>query len=204
MISQKLLKSPALRSAVKKFVTENHDIFDVVLYGSYVRGKEDARDIDVAIILQKTADLNKKLSLAQALKENLEKRLFPFQIDVKTVDREDLLDEHFLARQGIIAEGYAIIQQENIAQLLGFKTFVLVKYSFKTLTPSQKKMFYYALKGRRGMKGVLEEMQGELLSKGLLRIPIHYEYQIEQLLTLHNVHFTTERVMSYMKRAEYS
>ena len=197
---EKLLKSSELKLSIKNFVKKNSMIWDVAIYGSSVRGKEDTRDIDFAILLSDRVDVGKKLSLCQQLKEMLENILPAMQVDVKIADMNDFLDPNFLARQGIISEGYLILRKKYIAHMLGFKTFVLMKYSLKGLTPSQKKMLYYALKGRREGRGVLDGVQGELLSNELLKIPIQASYKIEQLLKLHKVGFTTEFVMSYKKR----
>lgn len=188
-----------LKLAVKKFAAKNREVWDIAVYGSYTRGNEEARDIDFAIILSQKTDAGKKLSFAQQLKESLEKILL-FKIDCKTVDFSDFLEPTFLARQGIVSEGYLLIRNSFFANLFGFKTFVLIKYSLKGLTYSRKKMLYYALKGRRNAKGILEKTGGILLSRVLLKVPILAYYEIEQLLKLHKVEFNTEFVMSYYKR----
>ncbi|MEW5896554.1 MAG: nucleotidyltransferase domain-containing protein [Nanoarchaeota archaeon] len=194
----KLRKSQKLISAIKNFARNNAEVWDVIAYGSAVRGKEDARDVDLAIILSKKTGVDRKLSLAQGLKESLEK--FFSSIDVKAIDIDDLFDANFLARQGIIAEGYRLIKKQSLAQSIGFRTFVFIKYSLKRLTYAQKKMLYYALKGRRGSKGVLETVGGELISRELLKIPIEASYTLEELLRMHKVSFTSESAMVYKKR----
>ena len=49
MILNNLLKSRRLISELKKFKTD--EIFDIIVYGSIVKGKEKINDIDLAIIL---------------------------------------------------------------------------------------------------------------------------------------------------------
>ena len=200
MMLAKLPKQQALTSTLKKFSIKYPEVWDIVVYGSAARGKEDARDIDFALLLSKKSDEGKKLALAQEVKAEIEKVFPSVQIDVKSVIVDDLLDEHFLARQGIIAEGYLLLRKESLSKKLGFRTFALIKYSLQGLTYSQKKMMYYALKGRRGSKGVLQEMSGELVSREVLKVPIESSFKIEELLSMHNVKFTTEFMMSYRKR----
>lgn len=198
MILKKLLNLQGLKS-IKAFAKQYSEVWDIVLYGSYVRGKETARDLDIAIILSKSLDIGKKLDLSYECRKIFESAV-SFEVDVKAVDIKDFLDSNFLAKQGIIAEGYLILRKKYLADLLGFKTFVIVKYNLKGLTHSQKKMLYYALKGRRGKKGVLANTNGELLSKCILKIPIQAVYQIENLLNSHKLNYNLEFVMSYMKR----
>lgn len=197
MILKKLLNSQGLKS-IKTFIKKHREIWDVVVYGSYVRGKENSKDIDFAIILSKSLGVEKKLVLAHEFKETLKKFVVP-QIDAKVIDIKDFLDTNFLARQGIIAEGHLILRNKNLAELLGFQTFVIVKYSLQGLTYSQKKMFYYTLKGRRGKMGVLDDIGGELVSKSILKIPIKNIYKTENLLRMHKVNYNLEFIMSYRK-----
>jgi len=186
-----------LKSIIKSFIKKRNEIWDIIVYGSFVRGKETARDIDFAIILQKDISLDKKLKLAQEIKEILEKKIKEYKIDVKTIDIYDFLDAGFLARQGILAEGYSILKNMYLHDFLGFKAKAIIKYELKGLSPSNKKMLYYALKGRRGSKGFLEEIGGKLISKNVLEVPIKYYHKIEQIMLLHKVAFKSEFGMFY-------
>ena len=176
------------------------DIWDIALYGSFIRGKEDARDMDIAVLTRKEFSEEKKLSLAQQIKEQLTNTFPEILFDVMVVDVSDFLNPHFLAREGIIAEGYLILKKEYLSKLLGFETFAYIKYSLQGLTASQKKMLYYALHGRRDMNGVLKEINGQCVSREVLKIPLQSSYNMEQLLKLHRVSYNMEFVMSYNKR----
>lgn len=200
MMLMKLLKQQALASTLKKFSKKYSEVWDIVLYGSAARGKENAQDLDFALILSKKSDESKKLTLAQEVKAGIEGVFPSVQIDVKSVVIDDFFDEHFLARQGIIAEGYLLLRKESLAKKLGFGTFTLIKYSLQGLTSSQKKMLYYALKGRRDSKGVLAQIGGELISREVLKVPIESSFKIEELLSMHQAKFTTEFMMTYRKR----
>src|SRR3989344_731599 len=197
---KKLLSLPELNAEAKKFIEKNQEVWDIVIYGSVSRGKEDARDIDFAILLASQLDMGKKLKLAQVFKEKIEEILASIQVDVKVVDLYDFQDPNFLARQGILAEGFSLSKGEYLSRLLGFNSYAFIKYSLKGLTYSQKKMLYYALKGRRGTKGVLIDLSGELVSREWLKVPVQFLYKIEQLLALHRVSYSTELALSYWKR----
>lgn len=196
------LESQELRCEIKRFLSEHGEVWDIVVYGSIMRSKDDAKDIDFAIILAKKISVEEKLALSQTLKESIEKTQPSMQIDVKAVDLEDFTDSLFVARQGIMAEGYSLSRGQYLTELFGFETFALIKYSLNNLTYSEKKMLYYALKGRRGTKGVLAKINGTLVSRGLLRVPVQSYDKIARLLRMHKVNFSSEFMMSYAKRGQ--
>jgi len=200
MMFKKLLKWQELKSISKKFALRYPVMWDVGIYGSFVRGKENIRDIDFAILLSQRVSSGEKLSVAQEFKEQIEKIIFWKQVHVQAVDIDDFLDADFLARQGILAESYLVLKDKFLADVLGFRTFVFIFYSLSGLTYSQKKMLYYALQGRRGEEGVLAEINGELIGKCILKIPLSAYSKIEDLLGLHGITFTSEFVMGYKKR----
>lgn len=195
----KLPNLQTLQSIAKKYKEQNKAVWDIVLYGSSVRGNQNPRDIDIAILLKQKTEEKQKLELAQELKESIEKKLTSKNIDVRALDLEDFLNPYLLARQGIIAESYLLIKKEYLANILGFEGIVYIRYKLNNLTPSQKKMFYYTLKGRRNMQGILKEINGQLISREVLRIPLQAIGEIEQILKLHKINYSTEYVMSYKK-----
>src|SRR3989344_2077569 len=131
---KQLPKWRELKTISKRFLLKNPDVWDIAIYGSLVRGKEDLRDIDIGIIFLKEANAGKKLSLAQDFKEDISGLLPDFEFDVQAIDGKDFLDNGFLARQGIIAEGFLILRGKYLAEMLGFKTFVLVEYALQGLS----------------------------------------------------------------------
>lgn len=193
MILKDLLKSHKLKSEIEKLKTS--DMFDIVVYGSVVKGKEKANDIDIAIILNKTEKLNEKLILAEKAKESL--NFLEMEVDVKVVDITDLMDSSFIARQAILSEGYSLLNNKFLHESFGFEAFAIFKYEIENLNLSQKKMFYYALKGRRDQKGFLEMNKGEQLSNCLIRIPIQHSEEFKSLLKLNNITFKQENTIGY-------
>ncbi|MDI6738286.1 MAG: nucleotidyltransferase domain-containing protein [Nanoarchaeota archaeon] len=195
-----LLRLRDLSPTAKQFASKHKDVWDIAVYGSFARGNELARDIDIAVILKNETGAERRLSIAHELKEAFEPQLQPFQPEVRAVTIGDFVDTNFLARQGILAEGCLLLRKTQLSGLLGFKSYVFIKYSLKGLTYSQKKMLYYALHGRRGMAGILKSIGGESVSRELLRVPVGASSQIEHLFSSHKISFTMEFVMSYKKR----
>lgn len=176
-----------LCSKAGKFKKSRKDVEFILLYGSFARGKAEARDIDIAIIVNKKKGLNEKLKLAQEFKEIL---AFSEKIDVKAVDFYDMRDENFLARQGILAEGYSLTHKAYLSELFGLKSFVIFSFSLENLTESKKKMFLYALNGRRGSEGLLKTKKIERLGKGALKIPLEFSEEIKEFFDSFKINYS--------------
>ena len=180
----KLLKNQEIKSKIKQFSSDGL-IYDIVVYGSIVKGKEKINDLDIAIIINKNKSLNTKLKLAQEFR-----KLFSFleiELDVKIIAFNDFMDKSFLARQAIISEGYSLLKNGYLSEQLGYKTYVFFDYNLTSLTNSQKKTFYYVLNGRRKDIGLLKKKGAIKISNNLIKIPIVNFYEFKELFKLHNI-----------------
>lgn len=194
MIYRKLLNSRELKS-IKDFKKEDKRILDIIIYGSYSRGKLNFRDIDIAVILGDKTDVDYKLSIAQRLRSALKN--VSYEADVKAIDLPDLMDETFLARQAIISEGYSLLKNKKFSDILGFKSYYIFYYSLKNLTNSEKMMLQYALRGRRGQKGIMELRNCELLGKGVMKVPTEYSEEIIELFERHKIAYKIYKGLFY-------
>lgn len=174
---------------------KKNGIWDIVIYGSYARGKIDARDIDTAIILKQKVPVKAKMLLCQQLRNMFSEKGLVF--DVKAVDFGDFLNISFLGRESILAEGYSILKQDYLAERFGFNAFAIVEYSLKGLSSSGQKMFYYALQGRKKGTGILHEVKGRIVSKGVLQVPTKHYEEIKSVLELHNILFIVNFMLQY-------
>ena len=93
---------------------KKNDIWDIVVYGSYARGKADAKDIDIAIILYKPTNAEKKMILCQELRRMLSEE--KYTLDVKATDINDFLTAGFLGREAILAEGRSLLKKDYMAE----------------------------------------------------------------------------------------
>lgn len=187
MIWKKSSLIPKLKSKSEKFVERENDVLDVVLYGSFVRGGE-SRDVDFALLVKEDVETGKKLTLAQEFKDSVKEEIEK-NIDVKSVSIIDLTDPTFMARTGIIAEGYSLLKENFLSELFGLKPYIAFTYSLKNLSQSEKTIFSYTLKGRRGEKGVLEELGGKNPARGLILIPIEHSEEFKEILSKHKVNY---------------
>ena len=161
--------------------------WDILVYGSAIRGKEKIRDIDIIILLSEKKDLSFKINLSQQLRKLLEYKNFKF--DVKAIDFNDLQDNTFLARQGILIEGFSIFRNKPISEIFGFKSYSLFNYNLKNLNPSQKRVFSYVLSGRYNSSGLKSSKNIEQLGRGVLKVPIKHTEEIEELFNQYKINY---------------
>ena len=174
---------------------KKNNVWDVVVYGSYVRGKYNPNDIDIAIILNEPSSAKNKLLLSQELRKMLPGKKYAF--DVKTVDLNDLLNNGFLGREAILAEGLSILKKVSLAERFGFTAFALIEYSLKKLTKAKQKMFYYALSGRKRGTGFLSKHGGKIISKGVLKVPTKHLEEMKSLMEINNVSYKITFSLEY-------
>lgn len=165
-------------------------IWDILLFGSAVRGKMKPVDIDAAIIFSCPTKLEEKLSTSQKVREKLGE-----EWQVIGMDLNDLTDENFLARTGIIAEGYSVKRDEQFGKLLGFIPTAIFTYSLENLSNNDRTRLKYALSGRKKGEGLLPKWGGKFLGKGCILVPIEFMDELKELFESFNVRFLVKKAL---------
>src|SRR3989338_8909452 len=83
---------------------KDKNIFDIVVYGSGVKGKAVPNDIDIAVIF-KEGSLKERLAKIQSIKKKIK---LGKNIDIKGIVWEEMFQEQFFARSGIFLEGISL------------------------------------------------------------------------------------------------
>lgn len=187
MIQSNLLSF--LKSESKKFAGE--DIFDIVIYGSSVMSKEEPEDIDIAIIF-KEKGLKERLDIAHEFKNKIRVKIK--NLDVKAINLIELFDSNFLAKQGIFAEGYSLVDGQAFSSKIGFKGYSLFTYSLKSLNHNEKTKFTYSLIGRKD-KGMIDKVGAVPLGKGAVIVPIEKGILFEDFLKQWKVNYKTKKAL---------
>ncbi len=187
MIQNSLLKF--LKSESKKFT--NKDVFDIIIYGSSIMSKEEPEDTDIAIIF-KEEKLRERLDIAHEFKNRIRGKIK--NPDVKAINLIELFDSNFLARQGILTEGYSLIDDKPFSSKIGFKGYALFTYSLKNLNHNEKTKFTYSLIGRNN-KGMMENSEAISLGKGALIVPIEKSILFEDFLKQWKVNYKTKKTL---------
>jgi len=183
-----------LKNLEKYLESEKKDksIFDVVIYGSAVKGKEDTRDIDILVIFLE-GNLEERLNKIQQIKFRLKNKIEP-NIDIKQILLKELFSAEFLARTGAMLEGISVFKNKKFCETLGFTSFALFWYSLEGLMHSQKVKFNYILAGR-GKKGIIEDLSGKRLVNGAIIIPIENSLAFEKILNDNKVKYTKKNIL---------
>lgn len=176
-----------LNKEVKGFYSKNRKkVKDIILYGSAVRGKTVPRDIDIMIIFRKI-DKKEYFELPYELRKIIEKT--GAKTDVKGIEAEEMFSPNLLARQNLLTEGYSLITNKPLREILGFEGHSLFAYRIKNLSHNEKTKFQYALKGRKDKKGIIEELKGNHISAGVVLMPIENSEIFKEFLERWNVEY---------------
>ncbi len=177
-----------LRKCLKSQIKD--EIFDIVLYGSYVRGKQIPGDIDLVVIFNK-GSLRERLNKIQEIKRKIRTKT---KIDIKGILISDLFKREFFGRSGIIFEGMSLIDNKQFCNKLGFENSCLFVYNLKNRTHTEKVKFNYIMSGRYG-KGVLEALEGKQLGPGIVLLPVKSISKFELLLKEQNISYLKNNIL---------
>ncbi len=179
-----------LISRSKKFA-QKKEIFDILLYGSSVKGKEKPRDTDILMLFERTP-LKERTEIAHEFKIFISKK---YKTDVKTINLKELFEREFLARQGVLIEGYSLLHKEKFSERLGFGGYSLFNYNLKNFNHNKKTKFTYALIGRRNEKGIIKQLDIIPCGKGVYKVPIENSLVFEEFLIKWGVEYNKENIL---------
>lgn len=169
---------------------KNKTIFDIVLYGSCVKGKSKPSDIDIAVIFR-SGSLKDRLEYLQKIKRTITTSQ---KIDIKAILLEELFRPEFFARSGIFLEGISLFDGKPFAEKIGYTSSALFKYSLEDKSHVQKVKLNYILKGRNS-SGMIEKLKGTHLAPGVIEIPIAHALEFEEVLQKQEVQFQRKNIL---------
>ncbi len=179
-----------LKSICRKFA-EKHEVFDIVLYGSVVRRSGDARDLDLLLIFENRS-LKERTEISQNLKEAVTKKTKG--VDIKTINLKEFFDAVFLARQGILVEGYSLLDDIPFCEKFGFKGYNLFTYDLKNMDHTMKTRFTYALIGRN-RPGMIKKINAQPIGKAVVLVSVENSLIFESFLRKWNVNFKRRGIL---------
>ena len=153
-------------------------VLDVILFGSFARGKENPSDIDIAVIS------NEKIP-----------------IEIKNFHFSFLKPEDFFLKEipsliiTLFKEGYSLKNEKHFSKIYSFEPMALFSYELKSLSPSKKVGAINFLRGRRNNKGLIEEVRGKWISKQVFLCPLEKSQLIEDFLTRNKIKFNKRIVL---------
>jgi predicted nucleotidyltransferase len=187
MLSLSLKKN--LESKSQKFKSKNPEILDILLFGSIVKGKEKANDLDILIIFKEKKDLDLLYQFRKIIEP-----LTKIKVEVTGKAYLDLFKEDFIAREALLAESYSLVQKKSFSEGLGFKNFFMFNYSLKNKNKSDRMRFYYSLYGRNG-PGILKKLGAMKFAETIILCPIDNKEQMKEYLLSWKLEFKETPVL---------
>ncbi len=165
------MKSKELRKIKNKLkkIINNKKVYDVILFGSFVKGKTMPSDIDVAIISDEKVNSVDGFHVSNL---NLRDFLKPVSL-VKT----------------LLREGYSLKKNMAFSEVYGFRNKCLFKYDLRNLTPSKKVKVVRFLRGRASEEGLVLEKGGEWISNQVFFCPVISESIFERFFLNNKIKF---------------
>jgi len=163
------LKITPLKNKLKKYL-EDKEVIDILLFGSFVKGKQSPGDIDVAIITEKDVPI-----------------VIP-GFHVSILKPEDFFKSLSLINT-LLREGYSLKNNKPFSELYSFLSRVLFVYELSNLKPSKKVMIVNFLHGKNNNLGMVEENSGKWLANQVFIVPINKNYIFEKFFLNMGVKF---------------
>ena len=166
-----------LKKNLLNIYKKNKDkIFDIVLFGSIVKGKEIVKDIDIAIIFKTKDDviLNKVRSLG---------------VHVNYVLLDEIYTEDLW--KTLIREGISIINNKKLSSVFGFQSYGLFTYNLTKI--KRKSRFSQVLMGYKS-ESTLKKVKGTLLKPGVILVPIGKVEFFRTFLEVWEVDYTLKNI----------
>ncbi len=179
----------ALGKAVRAFVENHREVFDVVLYGSTVIGKPSPNDVDVMILMKARLHPAEAKSLVLEFKAELRGILPGKRLDVRAMGLEDLFDPNNLASLGVVIEGLSLTRGKPLAELMNGEAYTLFRFTLRGMERKDRVRFQYALRGRDGKGGVLRELGALQLGAWVVLVPVGNTYRFKEFLDLWGVEY---------------
>ena len=154
---------------MKKYIGDKK-VIDIIVFGSFVKGKEVPNDIDIAIIS------NEK-----------------FEIDIPNFHVVFLKPLDFFNNppslvHTLFREGYSLKNNKYFSEIYKFLSKVLFRYELKNLNASTKVKIVNMLRGKGG-NGLVKENSGDWLANQVFIVPVGNENIFERLFLNFKIKF---------------
>ena len=169
-------KISSLKNKLKPLL-KNKQVIDVIVFGSFVKGKVSPNDIDIAIISKEKVDFS----------------LNGFHIS--QIKPEDFFINTPTLVTTLLREGFSLKKNKSLAETLRFTNSVLFVYNLTGLNNSEKVKIVKALKGNKKSGGMVREPGGEWLANQVFLAPINSEHLFDKFFLAHKVKYKKNYVL---------
>lgn len=156
---------------------EQERIFDIVLFGSAVKGKLGAEDVDVCVVFKRSVGIEKTLE-----------KLRTDGVHLTHLSLDALFSEPLWLT--LILEGESVLKEKSIAAMLGLSSAMIFTYDLKSLPQARKMAFYHAVLGRGNL---LRDMGAEALGRGCVLVPVQKSEEFRAVLDRWGVAYSAKQ-----------
>ena len=167
-------------------ICKEKDVIDIVLLG--YNKKEKASKINLAIVFKDRKAGNNLFLKVKAIFNKKQ-----MKADITSLLAEDLFKDNLYLR--LIQNGFSVKENKFISKALNTEMLILVTYDLKTLNHSKKTLFGYALKGRKGQKGFLDSLNGSVVGRNNVLIPVNRLDGLREFLQTWQVKYSIQKFM---------
>lgn len=160
-----------------KSLLNNKDILDIIIFGSFAKGKANFNDIDIAILSEKSIDFKKEGYHVSKIK--------PLDFFINTPSIVNTL----------IREGYSLKNKKSFSELWKFSNGCLFTYDLKGLSNSKKVITVRLLRGIKKEKGMVENLNGKWLANNIFTCPINQEHVFQKFFEGKSIKFNKSYIL---------
>jgi len=161
-------------------------IIDIILFGSFVKGKIAPNDIDICLIFREEINLSIVKQIEMLLGEK-------YHVSMLTADNF-FGEVHSLSRT-IFLEGISLISKKRIAESYGLEPKLLYTYDLYSEPASKKVRFVYLLRGRNNQEGLVIKWKGEFISNNAFLVPIDKDKEVQSVFEVWKVRYKRKKFL---------
>lgn len=161
-----------------KSILKQKEVLDVIVFGSFVKGKFNPNDIDIAILVNKNE-----------LKFDLKKE---FHISVLTIN--DFFIKSLPLINILLREGFSLRHNKPFSEVFRFFSKSLFVYNLKGLSNTNKVKLVNILHGKNS-KGLVEEFKGKWISRQVFFVPVKNDNIFEDLFSKFKIKYEKSYVL---------
>ncbi len=158
---------------------KEYDLFDIVIFGSYVKNKEFPADIDLAILHEsKSSEILSKVRIE--INKRINKTSLEF-LELNSLYTNPL----WISLQ---REGFSIRENKFLSDILGLEPYVIFIYNLQELVAWKKVNFSKVL------NSYIDKYKGIKLGRGAVLVPRKYSSYFDEFLNSLNITYQVKWV----------
>lgn len=185
MLKKMLKKSKKfleLRKKVKKYI--NREVVDIILFGSFVKGRYNPADTDICIIFRDRADL-----------ELIKRVGSETEAHVSFLTIENFFTKPHALVGALLFEGVSLLTGKKLSEVYNLESWSIYNYELSKVSKKEKVKFVYAIRGRKAGEGLLKDWKGKYLTPGCFMVLSTSDAEVLEFLKSWRVPFERRRIL---------